>query len=233
MVSCLELKSREERSRWTGLIDSGTIPTPGLLTRSWLGSVWRGTATSTTPSVWRIDSCTCALQLLQPHSLEKVPDISLLFRMTTAFVDFNGVVPEKFDAVKLSHLVDAEYGNQGIDFKMVPREGFGWMNGASRVSFYVILPWSSPTSLSPHTSLHTVPLRLSRPVCYDLFADNAVPIAAYQVGLSFLTTHMRRAVATCTSPEVFFSASTSGLKDSVEGGVTTDPLSLAMEALNL
>ncbi|TEB33346.1 alpha,alpha-trehalase-neutral trehalase [Coprinellus micaceus] len=108
-----------------------------------------------------------------------------LYMMTTAFVDFNGVVPEKFDAVKLSHLVDAEYGNQGIDFKMVPREGFGWMN------------------------------------------------AAYQVGLSFLTTHMRRAVATCTSPEVFFSASTSGLKDSVENGVITDPLSLAMEALNL
>ena len=66
--------------------------------------------------------------------------------MTTAFVDFNGVVPEKviiceylslplplitlrkFDAVKLSHLVDAEYGNQGIDFKFIPREGFGWMN---------------------------------------------------------------------------------------------------------
>jgi len=37
---------------------------------------------------------------------------------------------QKFDAVKLSHLVDAEYGNQGIDFKMVPREGFGWMNCA-------------------------------------------------------------------------------------------------------
>jgi alpha,alpha-trehalase len=34
--------------------------------------------------------------------------------------------------VKLSHLVDAEYGNQGLDFKMVPREGFGWMNGAFR-----------------------------------------------------------------------------------------------------
>jgi alpha,alpha-trehalase len=65
--------------------------------------------------------------------------------MTTAFVDFNGVVPEKvsrtqlfltqnhltflqFDAVRLSHLVTAEYGNQGVDFKMVPREGFGWMN---------------------------------------------------------------------------------------------------------
>ena len=71
-----------------------------------------------------------------------------LYMMTTAFVDFNGVVPEKvrarlwaqvpsdfgyscrqFDAVKLSHMVDAEYGNQGVDFKMIPREGFGWMNG--------------------------------------------------------------------------------------------------------
>jgi alpha,alpha-trehalase len=80
----------------------------------------------------------------------------LEYRMTTAFVDFNGVVPEKvrlsgskydriaahscvqFDAVKLSHLVDAEYGNQGIDFKMVPREGFGWMNGKL---LSAIKPW--------------------------------------------------------------------------------------------
>lgn len=37
----------------------------------------------------------------------------------------------QFDAVKLSHMVDAEYGNQGVDFKMIPREGFGWMNGMS------------------------------------------------------------------------------------------------------
>lgn len=82
------------------------------------------------------------------------------------------------------------------------------------------LPWYSliPTLLYNH----------------DMHADIAPsPTAAYQVGLSFLTTHMRRAVATCTSPEVFFSASTSGLKDSVEGGATTDPLSLAMESLNL
>jgi alpha,alpha-trehalase len=42
------------------------------------------------------------------------------------------VIVSQFDAVKLSHLVDAEYGNQGLDFKMVPREGFGWMNGAFR-----------------------------------------------------------------------------------------------------
>jgi hypothetical protein len=27
---------------------------------------------------------------------------------TLSFVDFNGIVPEKFDAVELSHMVDAE-----------------------------------------------------------------------------------------------------------------------------
>ncbi|KAJ3491762.1 hypothetical protein NLI96_g452 [Meripilus lineatus] len=110
----------------------------------------------------------------------------LAYRMTTAFVDFNGVVPEKFDAVKLSHLVDAEYGNQGIDFKMVPREGFGWMN------------------------------------------------AAYQVGLSFLSTGMRRAVSACTSPEVYFGAAAS-LQTSQPYGSSaiSDPLGLAMENLHL
>jgi len=107
--------------------------------------------------------------------------------MTTAFVDFNGVVPEKFDAVRLSHLVDAEYGNQGIDFKMVPREGFGWMN------------------------------------------------AAYQVGLSFLSTGMRRAVSACTSPEVFFGSPASAQPANSQPYYTavTDPLGLAMEQLQL
>ncbi|KAH9015970.1 alpha,alpha-trehalase-neutral trehalase [Lactarius deliciosus] len=109
-----------------------------------------------------------------------------LYMMTTAFVDFNGVVPEKFDAVRLSHLVDAEYGNQGIDFKMVPREGFGWMN------------------------------------------------AAYQVGLSFLTNHMRRAVAACTSPEVFFGRTMMGEHTAAPpSSVANDPLGLAMESLIL
>jgi len=82
-----------------------------------------------------------------------------IYMMTTAFVDYHGVVPEKFDAVNVSHKVDAEYGNQGVDFKLVAREGFGWMN------------------------------------------------AAYQVGLTYLTSHMRRAVAILVSPDLFFSAS--------------------------
>ncbi|KAJ1676352.1 alpha,alpha-trehalase nth1, partial [Spiromyces aspiralis] len=53
-----------------------------------------------------------------------------LYTITKAFFDFNGVVPEKFDVVKLTHRVNVEYGNVGVDFKMVPREGFGWMNAS-------------------------------------------------------------------------------------------------------
>jgi alpha,alpha-trehalase len=51
--------------------------------------------------------------------------------MTTVFVNFKRVVLEKFDAVTLLHLVDADYGAQGIDFKMVPREEFGQINVTS------------------------------------------------------------------------------------------------------
>ena len=56
-----------------------------------------------------------------------------LYMITTAFVNFNGLVPEKFDAVALSHLVNAEYGNQGTQFAYVPREGFGWTNASFQV----------------------------------------------------------------------------------------------------
>ncbi|KAK0446298.1 hypothetical protein EV421DRAFT_1901986 [Armillaria borealis] len=58
--------------------------------------------------------------------------------------------------------------------------------------------------------------------------------SAYQVGLSFLTTHMRRAVAACTSPEVFFGAPSG--TDSIMANRTapmTDPLGLAMDALDI
>lgn len=55
-----------------------------------------------------------------------------LFIMTKAFVDFNGVVVEKYDITRGTdpHRVDAEYGNQGADFKGVAREGFGWVNAS-------------------------------------------------------------------------------------------------------
>lgn len=65
-------------------------------------------------------------------------------------------MPEKFDIVGMTHKVEVEYGNVGVDFKYVPREGFGWMN------------------------------------------------ASYQVGLSVISTKMRRALGTCTNPDLFF-----------------------------
>ena len=99
--------------------------TCGRRIRSRLGSALNGMVTLRMPSAWRTGCCTCKSSAVPVYFLRS----HYRGRMTTAFVDFNGVVPEKFDAVKLSHLVDAEYGNQGVDFKMVPREGFGWMNG--------------------------------------------------------------------------------------------------------
>ncbi|KAJ3079765.1 alpha,alpha-trehalase nth1 [Quaeritorhiza haematococci] len=56
-----------------------------------------------------------------------------LYTITKSFVDFNGVVPEKFDVVNMTHKVNVEYGNVGADFKFVVREGFGWMNASFQV----------------------------------------------------------------------------------------------------
>ena len=48
-----------------------------------------------------------------------------LYMVTKAFVDFNGVVVEKYNVTREldPHKVEAEYGNQGLNFKGVPREG--------------------------------------------------------------------------------------------------------------
>lgn len=49
-----------------------------------------------------------------------------LFMITKAFFDFNGVVVEKYDVTRPvdPHRVDAEYGNQGLNFKGVAKEGY-------------------------------------------------------------------------------------------------------------
>ncbi|KAJ1569490.1 alpha,alpha-trehalase nth1, partial [Nowakowskiella sp. JEL0078] len=57
-----------------------------------------------------------------------------LFTICKTFVDFNGVIPEKFDVVNMTHKFNVEYGNVGSDFKLVVREGFGWMNASFVVS---------------------------------------------------------------------------------------------------
>ena len=55
-----------------------------------------------------------------------------LYMVIKAFVDFNGVVVEKYDVTRKQdpHKVEAEYGNQGADFKGVAKEGFGWVNAS-------------------------------------------------------------------------------------------------------
>ncbi len=46
---------------------------------------------------------------------------------------FHGTVPEKFDVVRRSHQVFAEYGNVGTDFAYITDEGFGWMNASFQI----------------------------------------------------------------------------------------------------
>ncbi|KAI8140139.1 neutral trehalase [Fennellomyces sp. T-0311] len=61
-----------------------------------------------------------------------------LYTITKSFVDFNGVVPEKYDVVSLTHQVQVEYGNVGVDFKYVTREGFGWMNASYQLGLQLL-----------------------------------------------------------------------------------------------
>ncbi|EEB09640.1 alpha,alpha-trehalase Ntp1 [Schizosaccharomyces japonicus yFS275] len=58
-----------------------------------------------------------------------------LYTITKAFVDFNGIVVEKYDLTRAHdpHRVTAEYGNQGVDIMGVAREGFGWVNASYQI----------------------------------------------------------------------------------------------------
>jgi len=58
-----------------------------------------------------------------------------LYTILRNAVDYNGTIPEKFDVVKRSHAVFAEYGNVGTKFSYITREGFGWMNASFQVGW--------------------------------------------------------------------------------------------------
>jgi len=51
------------------------------------------------------------------------------YMVTKSFVDFNEIVADKKDVTRAidPHKVEAEYGNQGSNFRGVAREGFGWV----------------------------------------------------------------------------------------------------------
>lgn len=50
-------------------------------------------------------------------------------------------MPEKFNAVEASSNIDAEYGNQGTMFHLIPREGFGWTNASYQVGLQYLTQW--------------------------------------------------------------------------------------------
>ncbi|KAI8976896.1 neutral trehalase [Pilobolus umbonatus] len=82
-----------------------------------------------------------AWQGLENYGMKGVADrlaYRWLYMITKSFVDFNGVVPEKYDVVSLSHKVQVEYGTVGIDFQYVPREGFGWMNASYQIGLSML-----------------------------------------------------------------------------------------------
>ncbi|PVU99186.1 hypothetical protein BB559_000921 [Furculomyces boomerangus] len=63
-----------------------------------------------------------------------------LYVIMNSYVDYNGVVPEKFDVVSITHKVNVEYGNVGTDFKLVSLEGFGWMNSSIEIGLSIMTP---------------------------------------------------------------------------------------------
>jgi alpha,alpha-trehalase len=56
-----------------------------------------------------------------------------LFTITLNAYQFNGTVTEKYDVVKRSHEVFAEYGNIGTKFSYITEEGFGWTDASYQI----------------------------------------------------------------------------------------------------
>lgn len=63
-----------------------------------------------------------------------------LYLITRNATDYQGTIPEKYDVVRRSHQVFAEYGNVGTKFDYITREGFGWMNASYQVGLKQLPP---------------------------------------------------------------------------------------------
>jgi len=61
-----------------------------------------------------------------------------LWMITRNAVDYNGTVPEKYDVVKATHKVYAEYGNVGTEFDYITTSGFGWMNASYQFGLHLL-----------------------------------------------------------------------------------------------
>ena len=65
---------------------------------------------------------------------------SWLYTITLNATNYNGTVTEKYDVVRASHEVFAEYGNVGTKFSYITREGFGWTNASYQVGLGLLSP---------------------------------------------------------------------------------------------
>ncbi|WP_405211045.1 trehalase family glycosidase [Dokdonia sp. Asnod2-E02] len=63
-----------------------------------------------------------------------------LWMITRNAVDYNGVIPEKYDVVSATHKVFAEYGNVGTEFDYITTSGFGWMNASYQLGLSLLNP---------------------------------------------------------------------------------------------
>lgn len=61
-----------------------------------------------------------------------------LYTITLNASRYNGTIPEKFDVVRRSHDVFAEYGNVGVRFSYITREGFGWTNASFQLGLHYL-----------------------------------------------------------------------------------------------
>ncbi|MBQ4803238.1 trehalase [Aquimarina sp. MMG015] len=61
-----------------------------------------------------------------------------LWMITKNAVNYNGTIPEKYDVVKCTHKVYAEYGNVGTEFDYITPSGFGWMNASYQLGLNIL-----------------------------------------------------------------------------------------------
>ncbi|MCH4553904.1 alpha,alpha-trehalase [Aestuariibaculum lutulentum] len=56
-----------------------------------------------------------------------------LWLIVKTAVEYNGLIPEKFNVNTCTHKVNVEYGNVGTNFKYIPDGGFGWTNASYKM----------------------------------------------------------------------------------------------------
>lgn len=126
-ADALVKNSLQKFEEWGGLV-SGTLASRGEISISRPSRQWDY------PYGWAPQQMLAWIGLTNYHYAGAARRLAYrwLHMMTRAFVDYNGVVVEKYNVLKgaVPHKVDAEYGNQGADFKGVATEGFGWVNAS-------------------------------------------------------------------------------------------------------